>query len=243
MIVNRLVAAVSAAVVAGGVAVVSIPGSDGVIHGCYNSNSGGLRVINAPSESCKSSELPLNWNQSGGQGPQGPQGPQGLQGLQGPQGIPGPTGPVGPTGATGPQGPAGSAGLPGVILGTQTSSTNLTETLWYTIASVSLPRGRWLITANASVLLSSVNVGAFEMVAMTRCAFQNATGLEATARVGGVQVAGQQVALRDVMIPVGLSGIADIVESGEEVHLQCINFAPPSLAVVMGAQMMAVQIQ
>jgi type VI secretion system Hcp family effector len=98
-----------------------IPDSAGVIHGCYD-NHGSLRVINAPSESCKKSETAISWNRTGpagapglpgAQGPQGIAGPTGATGATGAQGIPGPTGATGATGAQGPIGPAGPQGPPG----------------------------------------------------------------------------------------------------------------------------------
>jgi hypothetical protein len=76
--------------VAGGIAYATIPDSGGTIHGCYQKNSGQLRVVDpSPGDSCSASERPLDWSQVGPQGPQGPAGPQG------------------PTGDTGPRGPAG----------------------------------------------------------------------------------------------------------------------------------------
>lgn len=44
----------------------SIPDSNGTIHGCYNNNSGNLKVIDtAIGVTCSSRETRLNWNQSG----------------------------------------------------------------------------------------------------------------------------------------------------------------------------------
>src|SRR5581483_2855382 len=95
----------------------AVPDSNGVIHGCYKTPNGDLRVIDpASGGSCKNNETALNWNQkgptgaAGAQGPAGTQGPAGPMGPQGPQGPPGPQGPQGATGATGPQGPPGPAG-------------------------------------------------------------------------------------------------------------------------------------
>ena len=71
----------------GGIAYATIPDGGGVIHGCYQKNQGTLRVIdNGTTQTCSSSETPLNWSQTGPQGPQGAQGPQGSQGPQGPSG-------------------------------------------------------------------------------------------------------------------------------------------------------------
>jgi hypothetical protein len=110
----------------------SIPDATGVIHGCYLTNTGALRIINTDAgQSCKSNELALQWSQTGPPGPkgdtgatgpqgpkgdtgatgtagpQGPAGPAGPQGVKGDTGAPGPTGPAGATGPAGPQGPAG----------------------------------------------------------------------------------------------------------------------------------------
>jgi hypothetical protein len=72
-----------AALSAGGIAYASIPGSDGVIHGCYKTVGGSLRVIDTDSGgACNASETPLSWNQTGQRGPTGPQGVQGLPGPE-----------------------------------------------------------------------------------------------------------------------------------------------------------------
>jgi hypothetical protein len=87
-----LTAGVMTAVVMASVAYASIPDSNtGVITGCYNNQTGVLRVIDAQAGAiCHPSETTLKWNQTGQPGPQGPQGPQGPVGPQGPQGPPGP---------------------------------------------------------------------------------------------------------------------------------------------------------
>ena len=117
---------------AAGVALATIPGSNGVINGCYEKRIGILRVIDAEAgKTCTSFETPISWNQQGpkgdpgsagpagadgADGAQGLPGPQGEAGLRGPQGEPGPTGPQGERGPTGPQGergPTGPQGAPG----------------------------------------------------------------------------------------------------------------------------------
>ncbi|MBV8906557.1 MAG: hypothetical protein JOZ22_23195 [Acidobacteriia bacterium] len=118
---NRLLAAGAAIAGLIGIAVVnaSIPGPGGVIHGCYNTSNGRLRVIDTATDSCKKDETALAWNQTGPAGPIGPAGPAGAKGAAGPAGPAGPTGPTGPAGpagakgATGPAGPVGPAGPPG----------------------------------------------------------------------------------------------------------------------------------
>lgn len=115
----------SALAIGGGVsAYASIPDSGGVIHGCYQTGTGALRVVDSNvGQTCKANEQGLNWNQTGPQGPQGPQGLQGVQGpegQQGPAGLAGPQGPQGPAGPIGPVGPMGPSGTQN-LFGTNTS--------------------------------------------------------------------------------------------------------------------------
>src|SRR5205809_871138 len=112
---------IGALLVLGGVAYASIPDASGVIHGCYSSTSGALRVIDtALGQVCSAAaEKALNWNQTGPTGPTGstgstgPQGPKGNTGATGPQGPKGDTGATGANGATGAQGPIGPTGAIG----------------------------------------------------------------------------------------------------------------------------------
>jgi hypothetical protein len=102
----------------------AIPDTSGVIHGCYSRTSGALRAIDtAKSQKCTTSEVALNWNQTGPKGATGPQGaegpagamgPQGAQGPKGDQGLKGDQGPKGDQGRQGDQGPVGSPGPMGV---------------------------------------------------------------------------------------------------------------------------------
>jgi type VI secretion system secreted protein Hcp len=89
------------------VAAAVIPGSDGVIHGCYLTHVtdsdiqryGDLRLIDpslkggpnaVPEEySCETNEKEITWNQSGPQGPVGKEGPKGEPGTAGGQGAAG----------------------------------------------------------------------------------------------------------------------------------------------------------
>ncbi len=111
-----------AVLVGGGAALATIPGSDGLIKGCYAKKDGTLRVLDASPAQCRGSESALTWNQSGAPGDAGAQGPKGDTGLQGAKGDTGATGPqgdagaagaAGPKGDTGDAGPAGSAGPAG----------------------------------------------------------------------------------------------------------------------------------
>ena len=103
--------AVLGAVLVGGVAYAAIPDSSGVINGCYQKKVGNLRVIDSSAgQSCRHSEVPISWSQTGPQGPPGPQGPKGDTGATGPKGDTGATGATGPQGPQGPAGPTGATG-------------------------------------------------------------------------------------------------------------------------------------
>jgi hypothetical protein len=74
----------AAALLGAGITWASIPGPDGVIHGCYkNSNpaQGALITIDSAA-SCPSGYTALNWNQTGPQGPTGSGGPAGVSGYE-----------------------------------------------------------------------------------------------------------------------------------------------------------------
>jgi len=81
-----LLGVVVALAASAGIAYATIPDAGGVIHACYKStgdNAGAVRVIDAPAQSCKTSESALDWNQTGPPGPPGPQGPAGPPGPAG----------------------------------------------------------------------------------------------------------------------------------------------------------------
>jgi hypothetical protein len=123
---RMLLGATAIFVIGAGVAWAAIPGSNGVINGCYEKRTGILRVIDVEAgKQCLSFETPISWNQQGRQGdvgatgatgPAGPQGERGATGSQGPEGArgaPGQPGPQGEQGAAGLQGPQGSQGPQG----------------------------------------------------------------------------------------------------------------------------------
>lgn len=84
---------------AGGVAYATIPDGAGVIHACYRTDSGAVRLIDAADQKCLDGEAAVDWNV------RGPVGPAGADGSAGPAG---PAGSQGPAGPQGPPGPAGS---------------------------------------------------------------------------------------------------------------------------------------
>jgi len=102
-------AALALAAVLGGAAYAAIPDSSGVIHGCYDNQSGKLRASDPEDDlpkACANGETSLSWNQ------------------QGPQGVPGPQGPEGPKGDTGDVGPQGPPGVSGYVRQRAFSLTN-----------------------------------------------------------------------------------------------------------------------
>ena len=95
---------ISAAAV-GSLAYGAIPDRNGVIHACYDKQSGQLRIFDSETglpKGCGVKEVAIDWNRTGPQGAPGPAGPQGSRGPQGEQG---------PNGDPGAQGPAGAPGL------------------------------------------------------------------------------------------------------------------------------------
>ncbi len=54
-----------------GVAFATIPDAGGVIHACYDTSKGNVRIIDSPSQACASKETAVSWNQTGPQGPAG----------------------------------------------------------------------------------------------------------------------------------------------------------------------------
>ena len=79
-----ILTATTLVVVATGIAMASIPAANDVIHGCYDTKHGDLRVVDMEAgQTCDPNETLLSWNQTGPQGPAGPQGPQGPPGQPG----------------------------------------------------------------------------------------------------------------------------------------------------------------
>ena len=102
-----VVAAAVAACALASAAFAAIPDGGGVINGCFDKQSGKLRVLDtqtSQAKDCNSSEASLSWNQ------------RGPQGQPGPQGVPGPVGPRGPAGGRPPvhREIVGQLTLPGV---------------------------------------------------------------------------------------------------------------------------------
>ena len=54
-----------------GIAVASIPDASGVIHACYKSAQGQVRIVEAAAD-CNPSESAIQWSQTGPSGPAGP---------------------------------------------------------------------------------------------------------------------------------------------------------------------------
>jgi hypothetical protein len=95
---TTVVAALVAAAILAGATRAGIPDPAGVIHGCFKSQSGHLRLSDAedgvPVACDPDSETALQWNLTGSQGQPGPQGDKGPVGDAGPAGPPGTLGPI-----------------------------------------------------------------------------------------------------------------------------------------------------
>jgi hypothetical protein len=132
-------------VVGVGYALGAIPGTGGVIQGCYDSG-GNVKVVNALP--CPKGYTALAWNQQGVKGDQGPTGPSGPAGPSGPQGQ---------QGATGPEGAQGPKGDPGTSIaysatGSLVSIGNNGDAV---VLSKTVPAGNYAV--NAKVVLHNVD--------------------------------------------------------------------------------------
>src|SRR5215472_5492842 len=68
-----ILAGTAFALVAGGMAVASIPDAKGVLHACYSTKTGAVRLIDtAKKQKCETGEKSVSWNQAGRPGPAGP---------------------------------------------------------------------------------------------------------------------------------------------------------------------------
>ena len=133
---KRLIIGVIAGVaLAGGVAYATIPDSGGVIHACMLKNLGTIRLVDpATGQKCSASlETAVDWNR------------------QGPQGESGPAGPAGPKGDKGDQGERG----PSELFHDNWDVDSVPLAPGTVVASLSLPAGSYLVTAQAEVLLDA----------------------------------------------------------------------------------------
>ena len=92
---------------AGGVAYATIPDGGGVIHACYDKQSGQARIFDPAGgaiKGCGKTESDVSWNQTGPQGPAGPTGAPGTPGQQGLKGDKGDTGNLALAGQSCPSG-------------------------------------------------------------------------------------------------------------------------------------------
>jgi hypothetical protein len=123
----KLAAIVAAlgAVAAGTAAYAAIPDGNGLIHACYDKQSGQVRIYDSQTnlpKGCGSKEIAISWNQ------------------QGPQGIPGPPGPKGDKGDQGEPGPSD-----GYVKSTGYTSVDISN--YTTVASLVLPVGNYVVSA------------------------------------------------------------------------------------------------
>lgn len=143
---------------AAGLALASVPTSNGVINTCYT-RSGSFRVIDTgDGQTCRRWEKQLSWNQSGGGGGQpgvpGPAGPVGPAGAPGAKGDPGAAGAAGAAGATGDTGPAGPATLPPGFYNVN-NGTAVLGTTESKVVTVTLDPGQYFVIGSSSIRVNS----------------------------------------------------------------------------------------
>jgi hypothetical protein len=122
---------------AGGVAVASIPDTNGELHGCINKLMGSsVRVIDPALTHCTSIETALTFNVRG---------PKGPDGKDGGQGIPGPDGKNGLDGKDGPAGTPGAFSSRAFVMRGTAAWGEDDDRSTKTLETDSLPAGRWAI--------------------------------------------------------------------------------------------------
>jgi hypothetical protein len=70
VLIAAVVGALASIILAGGVAWAAIPDAGGVIHGCYKSSNGQLRLVESALD-CSAAEHSIDWSQQGPPGPAG----------------------------------------------------------------------------------------------------------------------------------------------------------------------------
>jgi hypothetical protein len=200
------------------IAYASIPGSDGVIYGCYKKSGGSLRVIDRAVTNCAKDESLISWNQTGPEGPPGPAGPPGPQGLQGP---------VGPQGETGPQGESGITKATFVLLPNDPFpiAQNSTQVL-----SKQLPAGNWVVVASTGI---HTNSPPDTFIKTAGCELRSGT-----LRIGGADWSGSSEADWNQSVNLSMNGGAYLPEGGT-ISLWCYAFDG---GTVSGTQMMIMQV-
>jgi len=146
---------IAALVVAGGLVAGAVPALAAVTanppvtyYACVVHKTGAMKVV-AKLTKCASGQYKISWNKLG---------PQGQPGTPGSPGTPGPPGPPGPPGAPGQPGTPGAPGAPGapgpagVVNGFATDQgTTPLSTSATTVASLSLPAGKYILNASATL--------------------------------------------------------------------------------------------
>ena len=137
-------------VVAGTVAFADIPDS-GVVHACYDRDSGRVRIVDKTG--CADHERKITWN---ARGPEGPRGEAGPAGPRGERGLAGPAGAAGPAGPQGARGPAGISGFEVVTGRTPNAGFNADNTKQ---ATALCPAGKRVVGTGADIETDGGDVG------------------------------------------------------------------------------------
>ena len=194
------------ALAAAGIAYASIPDATGVIHGCYNPNGAkgmngtGLNIIDTASASCGKSMQPISWNQKGPTGGVGPPGAKGTTGT---------------TGAAGPSGPTGAAG-PSNAYTNYGDLTSIGEALTQTISSVTLPVGKYTLSAAVRVFPPAGGDATFVECQFVSFGSLNSQFMQTTTQADGLDN------VTETTMP--LVGDVTVTSNNTSVFLRCESF-------------------
>ena len=199
---------VGVAIIGGSVAYAAIPDPSGVVHGCYDTLLGTLRVVDTgANQNCLPTETAITWHQTGPQGLPGVTGAKGDTGPAGPQGDKGDTGPAGAQGDKGDTGPAGPAGA-AIVKQVSIARADVPNGSPTDIATLPLTGGGdWLLTATVSPHNQSND--SFWTCRLNANGFQLDTHSTNTQNGGGIFGQNNDIASMSLEGVVFLPGVAD----------------------------------
>jgi len=209
----------------------AIPDSQGVIHACYNTNNGAVRVVG--SGGCRNDEAPLTWNQTGPPGLAGAAGAAGPAGPAGPTGAPGAAGTPGAQGPEGPVGPAGPPGATGVLVPQDPPGASGSSAAYSTSSNAIGTTGGWAATP-ATVNRLTVPAGDYVVWATGQANQVLGSDNYATCTLNGNGTVATQ-AMRpnsDTVAGYSMTGTTSF-SSGGTIELDCVGSASSSLGPVL----------
>jgi len=212
--------------IGGGVAAASIPNANGTIAVCIKGKGEYFPAHNV----CEEGYRAVRWNITGPRGATGPKGETGATGETGPKGETGATGAPGQDGAPGQQGPQGEPGEPGEPGAPGTSAVytgspgnNDIVTGDFAVVSVSVPAGKYAVTATTKALNAGGNVRT------------------ASCGIGGINNATNQGEALEPDADSVLTFIGEVNTAGGQIQLVCTGSAGEAVQYSF-SQLMAVKV-